>query len=69
MTLCETCASVRKVTSGSGSQFLLCERSRKDSSYPRYARQPVMMCKGYRKSNGKDKPRVKEAESPDQGLR
>jgi hypothetical protein len=45
--LCDACAHARLVTSGRGSEFLLCERSRTDARYPRYPRLPVVVCAGY----------------------
>jgi hypothetical protein len=35
------------VTSGRGSRFILCERSRIDSRYPRYPMLPVLRCAGF----------------------
>ena len=45
--LCEACRHAREITSGRGSTFVLCERSRVDPNYPRYPRLPVLRCAGY----------------------
>jgi hypothetical protein len=45
--LCATCRHSRVVTSGRGSVFRLCERSRTDPRFPRYPRLPVVHCDGY----------------------
>jgi hypothetical protein len=45
--LCETCRHVREVHTPR-SRFLLCERSLTDPNYPKYPRQPVVRCPGYR---------------------
>jgi len=38
---------MREVISGKGSRFLLCERSRVDTRFVKYPRQPVRECPGY----------------------
>jgi hypothetical protein len=45
--LCDRCLYARRVTSGRGSQFTLCERSRTDPRFPRYPRLPVVACGGF----------------------
>ncbi len=45
--LCSTCSHVRKVVSGTGSKFLLCELSQTDKRFPKYPPQPVARCDGY----------------------
>ena len=45
--LCDTCRHQRLVPNTRGSTFSLCERSRDDSSYPRYPRLPVLACAGF----------------------
>jgi hypothetical protein len=45
--LCADCRHHRLVTSGRGSTFLLCERSRLDRRFPRYPSLPVLACAGY----------------------
>ena len=47
--LCETCALMREVVTPRGSRFLLCQLSKTDPDYPKYPRQPVVRCEGYRK--------------------
>lgn len=44
--LCPACAHVRLVRTPR-SEFLLCERSRSDSRFERYPRQPVAACPGF----------------------
>jgi hypothetical protein len=46
--LCETCASRRKVVTRTGSRFLLCRLSQTDPAFPKYPLQPVVRCDGYR---------------------
>lgn len=45
--LCRDCRHVRRVVSGRGSVFYLCERSRTDPAYSKYPRLPVRLCAGY----------------------
>jgi hypothetical protein len=45
--LCETCRHVRVVRTPR-SRFFLCELSLADPAYPKYPRQPVVRCPGYR---------------------
>ena len=45
--LCGSCVHSRLITSGRGSHFRLCERSRSDPAFPRYPRLPVLRCAGY----------------------
>jgi hypothetical protein len=45
--LCESCASLREVTSPKGSRFLLCLLSVKDPRYQKYPPQPIVQCKGF----------------------
>ena len=45
--LCETCRHVRVVRTPR-SRFLLCGLSLADPAYPKYPRQPVLRCPGYR---------------------
>jgi len=44
--LCDRCRHARFVRTPN-SVFLLCERSRVDSSYERYPRLPVLACPGF----------------------
>ena len=48
LSLCETCALMRVVITPKGSRFLLCQLSQTDPDYPKYPRQPVVRCEGYR---------------------
>jgi hypothetical protein len=48
--LCASCRHHREVRNTRGSVFHLCERSRSDSSYPRYPRLPVLSCRGYERA-------------------
>jgi hypothetical protein len=57
--LCETCALMREVVTLKGSRFLLCQLSQTDPAYPKYPRQPVVQCDGYRK-----KKRIEGIEEP-----
>lgn len=45
--LCSRCRHARLVTSGRGSQFILCELSRSDERFARYPRLPVLACAGF----------------------
>ena len=51
----------RTVTSGRGSRFLLCERSRTDARYARYPRLPVIRCPGYEQRDARPAPPAGEA--------
>ena len=46
--LCESCRHLREVVSGRGSRFLMCLLSGTDARFPKYPRQPVRKCGGYR---------------------
>lgn len=45
--LCAGCVFARRVESGRGSVFVLCERSRTDARFARYPRLPVLACVGF----------------------
>ena len=45
--LCRTCSNVRKVASGTGSTFLLCQLSQTDKRFSKYPPQPVIGCDGF----------------------
>jgi len=47
ISLCEVCAERRVITSGTGSRFLLCQKSLADKHYPKYPPQPVVQCTGF----------------------
>jgi len=50
VSLCETCFYRREIVSGTGSRFLLCEKSQMDRRFQKYPSQPVVRCKGYEES-------------------
>jgi hypothetical protein len=45
--LCESCRHAREVRTPR-SRFLLCGLSAADTAYPKYPRQPVVRCDGFR---------------------
>jgi hypothetical protein len=45
--LCDSCLHQRLVPNTRGSVFSLCERSRREPSFPRYPRVPVISCPGF----------------------
>ena len=45
--LCPTCRHVRAVTSSKGSVFLRCGLSDRETGFPRYPAQPVLVCRGH----------------------
>jgi len=47
-TLCETCTSMREVTTPKGSRFFLCQLSQTNPAYPKYPPQPVVRCEGFK---------------------
>jgi hypothetical protein len=48
--LCEHCRHSKIIESAGGSQFLRCERSFSDPTFPKYPRLPVLSCRGYEAS-------------------
>lgn len=50
--LCDTCAHVRVIVSGTGSRFLLCQLSLQDARFPKYPPQPVVRCSGFELPKG-----------------
>lgn len=50
--LCDACVWQRRVISGRGSEFVLCERSRLDPEYVRYPPLPVLRCAGFQSKSG-----------------
>jgi hypothetical protein len=50
--LCDRCRNARRVVSGRGSVFVLCELSRTDSRFARYPRLPVVACGGFAPGGG-----------------
>ena len=55
--LCEICAHRKEVISGTGSRFLLCQRSQSDHRFPKYPPQPVVRCDGYEQSKDEEPSR------------
>lgn len=45
--LCQTCLHHSLVKNARDSEFHLCEKSKIDSSFPKYPRLPVHECKGF----------------------
>jgi len=45
--ICKDCVHHSVIKSSKGSEFHLCEYSKKDSSFPKYPRLPVMQCKAF----------------------
>jgi len=45
--LCATCVHRRRIVSGRGSEFVLCERALSDPAFPRYPQLPVRICPGH----------------------
>jgi hypothetical protein len=45
--LCDSCRHQQVVTTGRGSRFSLCRRSKTDPAYPKYPRLPVLRCAGF----------------------
>jgi hypothetical protein len=45
--LCARCRFSRRIVSGRGSVFLLCERSRHDARFRKYPALPVASCPGF----------------------
>ena len=55
--LCETCKNMREVRT-TRSRFLLCELSVTNADYPKYPRQPVVRCDGYKPSDENEEPQT-----------
>jgi hypothetical protein len=47
VSLCETCLHKRAILSGTGSRFLLCEKSQTDGRFQKYPPQPIARCDGF----------------------
>jgi len=45
--LCDTCGHQRRITSGRGSVFSMCEIGLRDPDWPKYPRMPVLRCPRY----------------------
>ncbi len=65
VSLCESCDRVREVLTPRGSRFLLCRLSAADPTYPKYPRQPVVRCRGYRRGEGSPAERGASGDDPD----
>jgi hypothetical protein len=50
--LCAECLHARYIDSAKGSQFLLCQLSKSDPSFPKYPRLPVLFCPGHSPARG-----------------
>ena len=61
--LCDACREAERTGNRRGSQFILCGLSRRDPSYPRYPRLPVLECAGFKPIAGEtpDEPTKKES--------
>ncbi len=59
--LCARCRHASAITSGRGSTFLFCLRSKVDRSYPKYPPLPVFACAGFDAGDASD-----VAEPPDE---
>jgi len=46
--LCANCIHARLIASSKGSQFLLCQLSQSDPTFPKYPRLPVLRCSGHK---------------------
>ena len=53
--LCDLCRHARRITSGRGSTFILCELSRTDPRFPRYPNLPVLICAGFESRDRADR--------------
>ncbi len=47
--LCIRCLHCRKIVSGKGSTFLLCEKALTSVKFPKYPPQPVIRCEEYQR--------------------
>ncbi len=47
--LCSDCLHARRIESGRGSVFILCNLSLTDPRFPKYPSLPVLSCDGYKK--------------------
>lgn len=50
--LCGSCLHARDIRTRRGSEFLLCDRSRREPDFPRYPPLPVRECRGFEKRAG-----------------
>lgn len=49
--LCKECVHHSLVKNARENEFHLCEKSKTDSSFPKYPRLPVLECKGFLSTN------------------
>ena len=66
--LCSVCRHARRIESGRGSTFWLCERSFVDPRYPKYPPLPVRACAGYEVQAGGPLPNGDVGSSQDGGV-
>ena len=52
--LCANCIHARTISSSKGSQFLLCQLSQSDPTFPKYPRLPVLHCSGHKPKPSSD---------------
>lgn len=50
--LCANCFHARLMASAKGSQFLFCQLSQTDRTFPKYPRLPVLRCSGCQPKSG-----------------
>jgi hypothetical protein len=55
--LCDSCGFQKLITTGRGSVFSMCERSKTDPRYPKYPPVPVGSCPGYAPGSTRAGPR------------
>jgi hypothetical protein len=54
--LCARCHHARRVVSGKGSEFWLCELAGQDARLPKYPRLPVLRCPGWKAAERTPRP-------------
>jgi hypothetical protein len=52
--LCAVCEHARRVVSGKGSEFWMCELSKTDPRFRKYPPLPVLRCTGFSEAHGAD---------------
>jgi hypothetical protein len=52
--LCAICRHARRIVSGKGSAFWMCELAKDDARFRRYPRLPVIECTGFEAPNTTD---------------
>ena len=64
--LCQSCTHVRRIVSGTGSIFWLCELAQSDKRFAKYPPQPVVRCVGFTAIGTTfDKPPHRDGQTPD----